>query len=856
MRALRLLLPLLLVWLPTLPAFAAGACSADIGKVTLNEYAHQSNYAEIRTLASGVNLSGWKIRIVTAANQGVATCTTGCVERALPATGSDHCGNYQVTAFGSSETPANADVVLLDAADNVVDILRARTASTMTTLYPRPACSYTGPSTDLLNVNSAQKGIDRSPDGVGEWRNTPGTGANSYLTRCGANKPEQVDADLALAKTPTLVALQVGDTATFVLGVTNNGPATATSVAVEEKLPAGLSYVSNTPPSVGTFDPARLIWSIPSLSSGQSGSMTLTVNAQASGTWINSITGASNNLDPVSANNTASATVQVTVPDPAAFNACHDSVDCNATTARLYTRLSGIGFSLNLAALKADGSVETTFGGAPDVALMAGDCAAGSLLQSLGAPTFTGGRLTLSGIVVASAVPVVRVRITHNGNTTCSSDAFAIRPAQFTLASSPVLDNVTLTLGGAKMKAGLPFTLTAAAGVVAGYSGTPVLQESLVTDHNNAALAGGTLLGAFAPGTGAESSGAFAYHNVGALNFLTDAVIDQGFAGVDQAVGDCVSSSASNTPVAGKVGCWTGSAATGLGRFYPDHFSAALSWAPACSAGASAFTYMDQDALGLVFAVRAESATGAVLTGYATGYPILAPLALAADNGGAPVPTSRFAAPGLPPAAWTAGALVFADTLAFSRLLTGPDGPYETLRLGFTANDPDGVLFTLLDGALLATPASSVATASTRVRYGRLRLSNAAGSELLPLQMPLVAQYWGASGWQTNADDQCTTIAAPTLSAFQRALAAGETAGSVVSPLRAGQAPVRLSAPGAGNSGSVRVTVGAPAGLKYRWDNADQPVATPDGDLFDDDPSAVANFGVYRNNFIFMRENY
>lgn len=52
------------------------------------------------------------------------------------------------------------------------------------------------------------------------------------------------------------------------------------------------------------------------------------------------------------------------------------------------------------------------------------------------------------------------------------------------------------------------------------------------------------------------------------------------------------------------------------------------------------------------------------------------------------------------------------------------------------------------------------------LRSGRIRLQNANGSELLPLPVPLQIEYWSgaAQGWQRNAADSCTAIAATNLS--------------------------------------------------------------------------------------------
>jgi MSHA biogenesis protein MshQ len=49
-------------------------------------------------------------------------------------------------------------------------------------------------------------------------------------------------------------------------------------------------------------------------------------------------------------------------------------------------------------------------------------------------------------------------------------------------------------------------------------------------------------------------------------------------------------------------------------------------------------------------------------------------------------------------------------------------------------------------------------------RFGRLRLDNAVGSELLDLPIPARTEYWNGSVFITNTDDKCTTIPSSSIS--------------------------------------------------------------------------------------------
>src|SRR5262249_26016484 len=74
--------------------------------------------------------------------------------------------------------------------------------------------------------------------------------------------PQQ--ADLALSKTVDNPTPNVGDTVTFTITLTDNGPNNATGVSVTDLLPAGLTLVSAAP-GQGTYDPATGLWNVGSL---------------------------------------------------------------------------------------------------------------------------------------------------------------------------------------------------------------------------------------------------------------------------------------------------------------------------------------------------------------------------------------------------------------------------------------------------------------------------------------------------------------------------------------------------------------------------------------------------------------
>jgi len=118
-----------------------------------------------------------------------------------------------------------------------------------------------------------------------------------------------VAADIAVAKTVDNVTPNVGGNVTFTITVTNNGPSFATGVQVTDLLPAGLSFFFATQ-SVGTYNSVTGVWNIGALANGANATLAITATVTGTATVTNTATKtAEDQVDPVSGNNTATATV-------------------------------------------------------------------------------------------------------------------------------------------------------------------------------------------------------------------------------------------------------------------------------------------------------------------------------------------------------------------------------------------------------------------------------------------------------------------------------------------------------------------------------------------------------------------
>ena len=533
------------------------------------------------------------------------------------------------------------------------------------------------------------------------------------------------------------------------------------------------------------------------------------------------------------------------------FNACHDyaTSNCSAASGKLYTRLAGTSFATDVAALDGSDNVATSFTGKAVVSLLARTATGGTLdaqhcfttpdytqVLDNALTSFTAGKLTVNG-TVPNVYRDARIKIVcdatncpPSGMTWCSTDNFVIRPAAFT---------VTANLGGPKLAAGLDFGMTAASGYT-NYTGTPVLNTTNFRDHNNAAI--GTLLGTFPAAVSGSSTGnTFQYNDVGTISTLADAVTDTTFTAADQP-NDCTNNT-SSTLVGGKYGCNVGSVAAGpFGRFYPHHFTYAAVLAPACVVGG--FTYMDQASLGINLTLSAMSLSETTTTRYTAGYSTLGTFSIAGDNSGTAVPASRLS-PVLPAFTWSNGVYTVTGTRAFSRNAT-PDGPYDSFALKAAVTDPDGAL-------LAGTDLSN----NTRIRFGRMNLSNVYGSELLNLTIPMGVQYWnGTQGWAQNSLDSCTSIVQNNIKLSN----ASVTIGSVTSA-GTGKWNIVLNKPSVAVSTDLCVDLDTGVPGNDATCQAAAVAAKPylqTGAAYDKDPTARATFGVYKgdNEFIYLRETF
>jgi hypothetical protein len=307
------------------------------------------------------------------------------------------------------------------------------------------------------------------------------------------------------------------------------------------------------------------------------------------------------------------------------------------------------------------------------------------------------------------------------------------------------------------------------------------------------------------------------------------------------------------------------STSANIGRFYPDHFVLADMQLTNRSdlACASAFSYMEEN-FSVQYDLEAQNTTGATTVNYINGFAKLdsaVELNYGAVDLSLPTDLTSRLNVGVPVINFVAGrADNISDTLFLSRLATGPDGPFS-LSVGIAPVDDDGVSLSGYNLDVSGGGNDHGLVQNTLINYGRMTVGNAYGSELLPLNMAIKAQFFDSlsGSFIGAAIDNCTSfdasvdinLGAATYTASLTAADLGLTgAGNLVGGLASFVLHDNASSTvGPGVTGDVSFIKSVPLYLQYDWD----------GDLvFTDDPGAKASFGIFGGNSrqIYYRQIY
>jgi uncharacterized repeat protein (TIGR01451 family) len=284
------------------PAVSVGDRSAFTGIVDAR--AGEADLAITRTVDNPTPAEGGTVRYtVVLTNDGPDRATNVQVNHVLPA-GVTFVSSSSTRGVYVHHTGVWALAEIADGASETLTITARIDAGTDgSRIVDSARVAYLdqadlNPRNDSSDVSLTVRGIERVDGEI-----TPPDG----LFRAG-------NADLGVVKTVDVAVPAEGDTVSFTVALTNNGPDTANNIQVNDLVPTGLTYLSSSV-TAGVYIPGSGIWVLSSLANGAADTLTINVTVD-SGTGATTITNtativALDETDSNSSNDSDSASVTV-----------------------------------------------------------------------------------------------------------------------------------------------------------------------------------------------------------------------------------------------------------------------------------------------------------------------------------------------------------------------------------------------------------------------------------------------------------------------------------------------------------------------------------------------------------------
>ena len=614
-------------------------------------------------------------------------------------------------------------------------------------------------------------------------------------------------------------------------------------------------------------------------------------------------------------------------------------VESDPVDGPLYTKIAGKEFNVDVVRLAPFFPFPITV----DLELVEADpstdCEDLNQLSDLGAHTISRypPRETIEDLSYKNAIGAARIRVKYFVSffiiQSCSQDIFSVRPAYLSLNATDLnrgtpgtnrtLDgdnsDICRAAGGTDIchKAGLNFTVQGTAYndnsaiVSSGYD--PVADVDWELNAPNASSGG--RLGLNRKPNSLDFDGSknrtdkATYSEVGLVDLSLNDEGNFAAQSADKTNDHCISDNSTNTQNSnGKYGCQTATRQDiTVGRFVPDHLitkNASLtnrSHISSCSEDFRNFTYLGEP-WSLEFKIVAKNNQTETTENYINDFARL------------PIDNSTYntsSDPGLhfsavhnpsnksyyePPKTltdrididnitgnFTQGTADISLNGTITRNSTEPDGPFEDFRLGFNPIDEDNIKMTGTPdlNSTLNNGNDTYELVDGDIRYGRLNIENAYGSELFDLEVPIKAEYYDGDGFTINKDDWCTRLTIDDSTDYVKmelknetvgwqpanqtiGLSGRESSGSAQGEglkntikeahtlqLDAGKAALVLNATGKNNTGYayVQANLTEQHWLRFDWS---------DNGNYTDYPNATATFGIFRGNehIIYQQETW
>ena len=265
---------------------------------TASTTANSTTLADLSVVktAPGATAAGANVSFtVVVNNPGPSDASTVLLSDAVPA------GSTFVSATQTAGPTFNCTTPVVGGTGTIACTIATMPAGTTASFSFVFIASAAGTMTNIATVSSAT------------------TDPNPLNNTSTASTPITPSADLSVTKSGPLAAT-AGTTITYTVTVANAGPTAATSVALNDAIPAGTTFASLTQTSGPAFScvaPApggtgTITCTIASFAAGATSSFTVTMNVTAGGPITNTAMISAATADPVPANNTASTTTNST----------------------------------------------------------------------------------------------------------------------------------------------------------------------------------------------------------------------------------------------------------------------------------------------------------------------------------------------------------------------------------------------------------------------------------------------------------------------------------------------------------------------------------------------------------------
>lgn len=212
---------------------------------------------------------------------------------------------------------SSGDINLLQGTDT----LKAGTSGTIDVVVRVVPGSFTGPYDNSATTSGTAQGKKISD--ISDNGSTSDPDGDGTTNEEGENDPTRVSfeqVDLEVTQTVDTSSTTVGSEVVLTIQITNRGPGTATGVTVRDKLPQGLTYISDD--SGGSYDSDTGIWTVGELEQGKTVTIKIRVRVDEAGNYTTTAqveTADQIDVDSTPANNVESEddqqSITITTPD-------------------------------------------------------------------------------------------------------------------------------------------------------------------------------------------------------------------------------------------------------------------------------------------------------------------------------------------------------------------------------------------------------------------------------------------------------------------------------------------------------------------------------------------------------------